>query len=183
MSRRPAAAPSVGERTWLHRLLERLLWWIDPEDHPQGVVYGIVVVGSVVAAESVHVTGPWQDIGGAVLVLVIYWLAHSYAQILGTRFADATSLTFKQMRAIVRHEGAILRGAALPIVAMMVAALLGAGALRVDEIGIGIDVLALMSFAILAGLRAKLGPLALISQSVVALVFGLMITVLRSLLA
>ena len=104
---------ATGDRSKLHRILDRLLWWIDPEDHPQGVVYGIVVVGSVVAAESVHVSGPWQDIGAAVIVLVIYWLAHSYAEILGTRFATSSSLSMKEMRGIVRHEGAILRGAVL----------------------------------------------------------------------
>ncbi len=174
---------ATGHRSKLHRILDRLLWWIDPEDHPQGVVYGIVVVGSVVAAESAHVSGPWQDIGAAVIVLVIYWLAHSYAEILGTRFATSSSLTMKEMRGIVRHEGAILRGAALPIVAMMIAALLGAGTLRVDEVGIAVDVAALMAFAILGGLRAQLAPLALVGQSAVALVFGLMIALLRSLLA
>ena len=151
---------ATGHRSKLHRILDRLLWWIDPEDHPQGVVYGIVVI-----------------------VLVIYWLAHSYAEILGTRFATSSSLTMKEMRGIVRHEGAILRGAALPIVAMMIAALLGAGTLRVDEIGIAVDVAALMAFAILGGLRAQLAPLALVGQSAVALVFGLMIALLRSLLA
>ena len=40
-----------------------------------------------------------------------------------------------------------------------------------------------MAFAILGGLRAQLAPLALVGQSAVALVFGLLIALLRSLLA
>lgn len=183
MSQRPTAPAANDVHSRLHRFLDRLLWWVDPEDHPQGVVYGIVVVGSVIAAESVHASGPWQDIFGSAVVLVIYWLAHSYAQILGTRFASSSSMTLSEMGAIVRHEGAILRGAALPILGMIVAALLGARALRVDEVGIAIDIVALMAFAILGGLRAGLSTWALIGQSAVALVFGFLIALLRTVLA
>ena len=164
-------------------LLERFLGLVDPDAHPAGLVYGLVVLGSVLAAESVHSSGPLRDILGAVTVLFVYWLAHTYADLMGKRYQQTEPLTWGDARQVARHEWAIMRGAIVPVVAMLVAMLFGLSAWRVDEVGMGVDVAMLMLFAVVGGIRANLSKPALVLQACLALAFGVFIALVRAVLA
>ena len=164
-------------------ILEWFLGLVDPDSHPAGLVYGLVVLGSVLAAESVHSSGPLRDILAAVTVLVVYWLAHTYADLMGRRFMRMTPLTWQDVWEVARHEAAILRGAAVPVVAMVVAMVFGLSAWRVDEVGIIAVVGMLMLFAVVGGIRANLSKPALVLQAGLALAFGIFIALIRGVLA
>ncbi|HXQ44883.1 MAG TPA: hypothetical protein VN816_09620 [Acidimicrobiales bacterium] len=60
-----------------------ILWWIDPEENPSGLVYGTIAVGAVLAAQSRRRDTFADTIGATVLILGLYWLAHSYAAVTG----------------------------------------------------------------------------------------------------
>ena len=55
------------------------------EQNPAGVVYGTILIGALIAAESGMHDGYPDLIGSSTLALGIYWLAHSYSTVLGRR--------------------------------------------------------------------------------------------------
>ena len=158
--------------------LERFLGLDDPAAHPGGLVYGLIVLGSVLAAESVHSSGGVRDITAALTVLLVYWLAHTYADLMGRRYLQATPLRWTDVTEVARREWAIMRGASIPG-----AVLLGVSSWRVDEVGMITDVAMLTLFAVVGSLRANLSRVALLFQVVLALSFGIFIALVRAVLA
>ena len=168
-----------------HRLrvfIERVLWWVDPEDHPAGVIYGIVIVGSVIAVESAAHPSAARETFATVLVLIIYWMAHAYSEMMGERFRTSRPLDWGHAKATLRHEAAIMRGASLPIVAMIVAVIAGATADTTAWVGIIAAMLSLSCVALLGGMRAHLRPWPLAAQALVGIVFGVAIGGVRAML-
>lgn len=163
-------------------LLDRFRWAFDPSSHPEGMIYGLIVVGSVVAAESVNAESTWRDMLVAILVLVVYWLAHSYAAVMGRRYATGESVPLSEVAATLTKEWSIVRGAVIPLIAMGVAGALGYGAWRADEVCLITAVVMLLVFAIAGGIRAKLSPLAILVQSLLAIGFGVVLVAIRALL-
>ena len=164
-------------------VLGRIIWFIDPESHPEGMIYGLVVVGSVVAAESVHAGSATRDILAAFVVLIVYWLAHTYASILGHRYSNGEEISMAEVRRTFSHEWAIVRGAAVPLLIMVVGALFGLSSWRVDEIGLVTAVAMLFIFALVGGIRAKQRPVVVAIESLIALGFGAAIVLIRAVLA
>jgi hypothetical protein len=97
-----------------------IVWWVDPEQNPSGVVYGTIAVGAVLAAESTRRDTFPATIGATVLILGLYWLAHTYAGVTGDRLKTRETLTVGGFWRSFLHEGAIVKGAAVPIAVLLV---------------------------------------------------------------
>ena len=174
---------SVKREGRAHRIVEWVVSWIQPEVNPQAVIYGIVIVGSVVAAESVQPSSGWRDVIATTVVLLVYWLVHTYAAIMGERFGAPEPISFKAVRATMAHEWGIMRGASLPILAMAMTALLDWSALRVAEVGMVAAVVSLTLVTILGGIRAGMRLPSIILQGLVGAMFGVFIALIRAVLA
>jgi hypothetical protein len=109
-----ARSPAVA------RLAAVVLRFIEPDDNPSGVVYGTIAVGAVLAAESTRRETYGDTIAATVLVLVLYWLAHTYATVVGDRLAERQTLTARRLWRAFVHEAALVKGAALPIALLVV---------------------------------------------------------------
>jgi len=179
----PLVGASRSQRQVLHAFTEKIFWLIGVDEHPSGVVYGLIIVGSVVAAESVHPGDSWSDIFAAIVVLFIYWMAHSYAEVMGKRLESPDRIGVEQIKAVLGKEWAIMRGAVIPVLVMAIFAIFGAHSIRVDEAGIIAAVVTLVLFTMLAGFRAHLRPIAIVAQAIVGLVFGVAIALMRAVLA
>jgi hypothetical protein len=104
----------------LRKIATTVVWWIDPEENPSGVVYGTIAVGAVLAAESVRRDTFPDTIGATVLILLLYWVAHTYATVTGNRLQRRDALSFGALWRSFLHEGAIAKGAALPVAVLVV---------------------------------------------------------------
>jgi len=180
---RDAVALRGGTPAPLHRLARGIIWWLDPDSNPGAVVYGIITVGAVIAAESARPADPTREIVATTVVLLVYWMAHSYATVQGERFAKREPLSSKVVVSTVATEAAIVRGASLPIIAMIIAELAGASASTIGYVGMIASIGVLVFFELITGLRSQLGPWALVLQGLVGVSFGLAIVAVRSLLA
>jgi hypothetical protein len=177
----PLGEVSVGS-TALDRLLKVVLWWMASESNPDSAVYGLITVGAVIATESAHAFDPWREVLAVTVVLVLYWLAHAYSTLLGSRYTEGAVLNLSKISEVGYHEFAVFRGAALPIVAMAVAAAVGAGANVVDIAGLATVIAVLLVFELAAGLRSRLsGPMMLL-QLAIGAGFGLVIVSVRTIL-
>jgi hypothetical protein len=120
MTETNASPPEPPTRTGLRKLATTLLWWIDPEENPSGVVYGTIAVGAVLAAESTRRDTFPDTIGATVTILCLYWVAHTYAGVTGDRLKTRETLSPSGLWRSLLHEAAIMKGAALPIAVLLV---------------------------------------------------------------
>ncbi len=102
-------------------MLRRAIDWMLPEDNPAGVIYGTIMIGAVLAAESGLHDSYLATASSAVLTVGVYWLAHTYADLLGRRLAAHEHLTMQALLRALAHDWAIVRGTSLPLLALLVA--------------------------------------------------------------
>ena len=82
----PRAADS---ESWAYRVA----CWIVPRQNPARVVYGLLTVGALMAAESGHHETYLELIVSALITTFLYWLLHAYSAVLGHRLATGEHLT------------------------------------------------------------------------------------------
>jgi len=181
----PSAGPSLKDpkrepqdaprRDWVHRAADRIV----PTENPSRVVYGIVVVGALLAAEGgLHETH-LDTITSALLAVGVYWLAHAYASVLGRRLATSGRLTPGMLWRALKSEWAIVKGAAIPLVALTIA--WGAGASQEGAVTVALwsAVASLVGFELAAGVRSDATPGELALEVGVGLAMGLAIIAIK----
>ncbi|HEY2771272.1 MAG TPA: hypothetical protein VGI87_11915 [Solirubrobacteraceae bacterium] len=94
--------------------------------NPARAVYGTIVCGALLAAESAHQESYPETVSSVVLALIVYWLAHTYSDIAGERLAHRVLLTFRELRRSAFSELPILIGGALPLAVLIVMWIVGA---------------------------------------------------------
>ncbi|HEY5319109.1 MAG TPA: hypothetical protein VIJ20_14060 [Solirubrobacteraceae bacterium] len=166
---------------WRH-LASRALDWIEPEDNPAGVVYGTVIIGAVLATESVRRETLLETVGGTVVALLLYWLAHSYAETLGNRLERQIPLSAGAIARSLVRDRAMIRGASIPILALLIAAALGASLATAVAVAVWTSAASVVAFEVLAAVRAELRGTELIVQVGAGAVMGLAIIALRTVL-
>src|SRR6202043_2267687 len=87
---RPSDAPGLG-------LTRLLVDWIMPSENPSGLVYGVIVIGALLAAESGRHESYLDTVASAVIAATLYWLAHAYATVLGRRLSSQEQLTARAL--------------------------------------------------------------------------------------
>jgi len=87
--------------------------------NPGGVVYGILAIGALLAAESGEHESYLDTLASAAIAAALYWVAHAYAELLGQRLAERERLCASALARALAHDWAIMRGAALPLLAIV----------------------------------------------------------------
>jgi len=128
-----------------------------PEENPAGVVYGLITIAALMAAESGrHETYP-DTIASAAIAAVLYWIAHAYAELLGRRLATRERLTGRTLWWAFLHDWAIVRGAAIPLLTLLLAWALGAAQQTAVTAALWSAVVSLIAFELVAGIRSRAG--------------------------
>lgn len=65
-------------------------------DNAAGVVYGVITVGALMAAESGRHESYLDALALALVATLLYWLAHAYADLLGRRLTTGDPLTARR---------------------------------------------------------------------------------------
>jgi hypothetical protein len=163
-------------------MLRGAIDWLLPEDNPAGIVYGLVMIGAVLAAESGLHDTYLETVVSAMLTIGVYWLAHTYANLLGERLATGERLTPQSLLRALAHDWAIVRGAAPPLLALLVACATGAAQTTAVAAAVWTCAISLVLFELLAGIRAKSTPRELALEGCMGTAMGLSILALRAIL-
>ena len=145
-------------------------------------MYGTITLGALLAAEDgLHDTYV-ETVGSVVLALLLYWLAHSYAELLGDPPRDRGQSDRARVGAgararlgdRARHRGAAARAGAR----------VGAGADQQTGVSVALWTCAasLVALELLAGLRARARPGELALEVCVGAAMGLAVIALRAIL-
>jgi len=160
---------------WLSRLL--LL-----AENPAGVVYGVITVGALMAAESGRHESYIDAFASSLIATLLYWLAHSYSDLLGDRLSTGEPLTIKVLARELAHDWAIVRGAAIPLLALVIAWVIGADRESGVTAALRTAVVTVVVFELLAGIRAKSTPGELLLKAGVGVTMGIAILAVKGIL-
>ena len=146
------------------------------------MIYGVVVIGALLAAESGSHETYTDTIISALIAAAIYWLAHAYANALGWRVATRQRLTAGVLSRELIRDWAIVRGAAIPLVVLALAWAAGATLETAVNAALGATVATLIAFELIAGIGSQAKGRELMLDVSVGAAMGVAIVTLKVLL-
>jgi hypothetical protein len=150
--------------------------------NPAAAVYGTVIAGSLIAAETADETALLPLSLAVVVTLVVYWAAHVYAELLAHRVRDGLQPTSPEVLALMRAELPLVASAAAPLLVILVTRLLGASDEQSVQIALWSVAVQLGGWALVAGRRTDLGGWELAGYVALGTLFGSLIVLLKWLL-
>jgi hypothetical protein len=163
-------------------MLRRAIDWIVPVENPGRAVYGLITVGTLLAAESGLHDTYLEAVGSVVLALLLYWLAHAYSELLGERLLIHERLSAQALGRSMLREWAIVRGATLPLLALVLAWIGGVSQETGVLVAVWTAAVSLVAFELVAGLHARSTPRELVLEGCIGVTMGLAIIALRAIL-
>jgi hypothetical protein len=140
---------------------------------PGPLVYGTMVVGTIMDAEGIKTETFSETILGVALAMVLLWLAHSYAALTGHRLLKGEHLTPKLLLEHLEHESPILLGAVIPLLTVIIWSATGASLSESLSAGIWADVAMIVVINLVAAVVSELRGKDLIIQTSVGVFLGL----------
>ena len=146
------------------------------------MIYGVVVIGALLAAESGSHETYADTIISALIAAAIYWLAHAYANALGWRVATRQRLTAGVLSRELVRDWAIVRGAAIPLFVLVLAWVAGATLETAVNTALGATVATLVAFELIAGIGSQATGRELVLDVGVGAAMGVAIVALKVLM-
>jgi len=139
---RPLLAPDDGTRRRARQIA--------------GGIYGTIVTAAIMATVGTEL--PAVDQAVAVLItLTVYWIAHEYADLLGSHIAGAEQPGWQDIRDALTASWTMIGASFLPLLVLLAAAVAGASDNDADSAGLTAAALGLIFYALAAGRAAVLG--------------------------
>jgi hypothetical protein len=143
------------------------------------VIYGLILIGALLAAEGgSHESYP-DTVASTVIAAALYWLSHSYATVLGRRLTLREELNPSALVRALGRDWGILRGAALPLVALVLAWASGAPLQTGVSAALWTTIASLIAFELFAGIRSRATSGELVLEVGVGAAMGLAILALK----
>lgn len=148
-------------------------------DNPAGLIYGTVTVATLLAAESARRETYLAVIASIVIALVLYWLAHAYAEFAGHRLETEEPFTYAGLMRTAAHEFAVVLGATLPLIVLLGGWASGARLSTAVSASIWTAAATIVAVELMIGIKAELRGRDLIRQTLFGAVLGLLVIALR----
>ncbi len=142
----------------------------------------MIVIGALLAAESGRHESYLDTLGSAALAAALYWLAHAYAGVLGRRLTYNERLNARSLGRALAHDWSLIRGAAIPLIALALAWISGAEQETAVTAALWSAVASLVLFELIAGLRSRASAGELVLELAVGLTMGVAILALKIIL-
>ncbi len=143
------------------------------------MIYGIVAIAALLAAESGFHETYLDTVASAAIAAALYWLAHAYAELLGRRLALRERLTVGALGRALADEAAILRGAMVPLAVLAVGWIVGVEQQTAVTAALWSAIASLLVFELVAGLRAHASARELVLEVCVGAAMGVAIIALK----
>lgn len=147
--------------------------------NPGGVVYGVLAVATVIAAESTRKETFGKLLLASAITMVLYWAAHAYSHHWSSRLQRAHEWTLIEIRNSLRYEASILLGAAVPLAVLAGAWIAGSSIETGVTSVLWIAGAELLALEVIPGIRHRLRLRDLGIQTLLGLSMGLGILAVR----
>ncbi len=137
-----------------------------------GGIYGTIVTASIMATSGGELPAAGEAVA-VLLTLTVYWIAHEYADLLGSHIAGGQLPGWRDIRDALAASWTMVSASYLPLIVLILATVAGAAATDAANAGLVAAAIELVVYALTAGRAAALGrrPKILIAAS--AAVLGL----------
>lgn len=142
-------------------------------------IYGLMTVGALLAAESAGSETYAETVGAVVITMLVYLLAHSYAEFTSERLKERRAASLAELGRIIRLQVPILFGAAVPLVALLIDWAVGASLSTAVITALVTSAVMVMLIEVIAGVRAKQTGQELLIHVLFGAILGLLIIALR----
>jgi hypothetical protein len=143
------------------------------------VIYGLIIVSVLLAAESARRETYPKTVEAVAIAIVLYWLAHSYSDLVTWRVREGRRLTARTLARTMVHDLPLVGGAAVPLITVLISWAAGADLQSALVIALWIDVATIVAVEVAAGIRAELSGRELLGQVLVGAALGVLILLLR----
>lgn len=150
--------------------------------NPGALIYGTILVTTLLVAESPRRETYPRTIGAVAVALVVYWLANSYAEFTGHRVTRGEPFDLGDFWGTAQHELAVIYGALVPLLALLVCWAAGATLPSAVSVAIWTAMGMIVATEIAIGIRADLTGRELVLQTGLGVLIGLLMVALRVLL-
>ena len=153
-------------------------WLFDRGDNLAGAIYGTILVTSVVAAADSN-EAIWESLGIVEVTVLVFWLAHVYANALAWSLDSNEPFSPRELRPIARKEWPLLQAAVVPTIALVAG---GIGLIRIQTaywLAIGYGVAALIWWGLLIARKEGLSRRVTFLVVLANALFGLAIVLLK----
>jgi hypothetical protein len=147
-----------------------------------GLVYGTIIVATLLAAESARSETYGKTVGAVGLAMLTYWLLVSYSHYSGERLENEEGFEYSGFVRSAVRESTFLFGATPPLLAVLIVWATGGSLSLAVRVGVYVAAASILAAELVTGIRADLHGRALVRQTVVGAVFGLLLIALRLLL-
>ena len=137
------------------------------------------MMGALLAAESGRRETYGETFASALIAACLYWVAHSYATVLGRRVTTREPLTPKGLTRGLLHDWALVRGAAIPLLALLVAWATGSSQQTAVDVALYTVVASLIGFEVIAGVLTRATRAELMIELGVGVTMGLGVLALQ----
>jgi hypothetical protein len=151
-------------------------------ENPGGLVYGTILVATLLAAESAKSETYGETIGAVAIALVVYWLANAYAAYTGERALAGEHFNVREYLGALAHEVAVLAGALGPLIVVLVCWAAGTSLSTATLIAVYVAGAIIVVIELALGIRSHLDGRELVVQTGFGVLFGIAIVALRVLL-
>jgi hypothetical protein len=135
-----------------------------------GGIYGTIVTAAIMATAGSKLPAVSEAVA-VLITLTVYWIAHEYADLLGSHIAGGRLPGWRDIRGALTASWTMVSASYLPLIVLLAATVAGAAATDAASAGLIAAALELVLYALAAGRAAELGrrPQILIAASAAAL--------------
>jgi amino acid permease len=148
----PAPEPSITDHP---RRVRRAGAWLASGivRNAEGALYGVMLVGVLLAAEDAHHETYAETIAVAAIVIGIYWWARIYTHVLGVRLDTREPLGRELIWRSAVHELPVVEGASVQVLVLLVAWITGVSLATGVKATVAATVVSVVALEIAAGWR------------------------------
>ncbi len=147
-----------------------------------GLLYGTISVAALLAAESARTETYPKTVGAVGIMMILYWIAHSYSEFAAERMQEHEPFTYAGLLSNAARELTVLIGAAVPFTVLLICWVAGASLTLAVAAASWASAAIVIATEVVIGLRAQLTGREMIRQTVVGAFLGLLIVATRVLL-
>ena len=161
-------------------MAQTIVGWIVPTQDASGVIYGTLVTAGTILAASENAEDVREVAITVLVTLVLYWIAHAYAEVIGksSRVPPSLSAAGRELVAESRMVGACV----LPLAVLLVVDWLWTGFQLATTIALWTTVGLLFGWGVLAARQAGLSGGSAVVSGLLYTLLGLAIITLKLIL-
>ena len=148
-------------------------------NNPGSAIYGTIAVGALLAAESVRRETYGKNIEAVLITLLIYWLAHSYADLAAERLRSGARLTIGRLGKTMLNELPLLAGATIPLATLLICWAAGTRLSAAVIAALWTSAAIVVTIELSAGIRGHLAARQFFVQALIGALLGSLVIFLK----